>query len=142
MARFTKVTSRTPLAGIDFDGPFFERDPGKTVRGNIRDMMDALASEGEGAVRRDIASHAGEMPRYSGWTHDHVIGRTESYSGKRWGLTMVVSANTEGMDRGDAIRTKAAAATIEKRWRPFRRLTNQMRRSRSVLAANLTKGLE
>jgi hypothetical protein len=43
------------------------------------------------------------------------------------------------MDRADAIRTKAAAASIERRWHPFRRVAAAGRRAAK---ANLTKGLE
>ena len=127
------VTSR-----ITFSGPFFTKDPRKTVRGNIRDMLDDLAAEMEQDVKGQIKGHAGQMPRYSGWTHDHVRGRTESLSGKRWALSAVVSADSSGMDRSTAIRTKAAAATIERRWHPFRRTATAVRR----IKADLAKGLE
>jgi hypothetical protein len=46
------------------------------------------------------------------------------------------------MDARDAIRTKAAASSVEGRFRPFRRVTSALRRSRAVLSANLTEGLE
>ena len=35
------------LLTVRFEGPFFTRDPGKTLRGNVRDMMEALAVEAE-----------------------------------------------------------------------------------------------
>lgn len=132
---------RPVIERVDFSGPFFDRDPRKTIRSNIRDMMDRLAAEGERDVKQQIAGRAGAMPHYTGWTHDRVRGRTESLSGKQWAVTAVVSTDTSGMSARDAIRTKAAAASIERRFHPFRRTTSAMRRSRAVLGANLVKGL-
>ena len=123
------------------EGPFFTRDPGKTLRQNVRDMMDQLAGWMEAEVRKQVTGHAGQMPHYTGWTAAHTIGRTESYSGKRWGTWAVVSANTDGMSARDAIRTKAAAATIERRWHPYRNVKSGVYRSRPILTADLTKGL-
>lgn len=127
---------------VDFSGPFFERDPEKTIRENVRRMLDNLAAEGERDVQGQIASRAAAMPRYTGWTHDHVVGRVSSLGGKRWALNAVVSANTSGMGATQAIRTQAAASTIERRWHPFRRTASAMRRARAVLSANLSEGLE
>lgn len=124
------------------EGPFFAADPSKTVRGNIRDMMDALSAEMEKDVKAQISAAAGQMPGWSGWSLEHVVGRTASYSGKRWMVTAVVSENTNGMDAKTAIRTKAAGASIERRFHPFGRTSRAVRASRAVLAANLTKGIE
>lgn len=129
------------VASVELSGPFFTRDPRQTVRQNIRRMMDALASEMEAGVKSGMDAASGGIPLWTGWTRDHVVGRTQSLSGRRWGLTAVVSANTAGMDRPGAIRTKAAAASIERRFHPFRRTTARARRARAVLAANLTEGL-
>lgn len=130
-------------ARVDFTGGFFTKDPGKTIRGNIRrHLMPSLAAEMERDVRMQIQAHAGSMPQYTGHTRNRVIGRTESLAGKGWGLTAVVSANTAGMGRTEAIRTKAAAAGIERRWHPFRRTTSAVRRSRAAISAHLTRGLE
>lgn len=134
--------ARAVIQRIDFSGPFFTRDPRQTIKGNIRDMMDRLAEEGERDVQQQIQGRAGSMPNYTGWTRDRVRGRTSSLSGKRWAVTAVVSMNTSGMGARDAIRTQAAAASIERRFHPFRRTTSAMRRSRAVMAANLVRGLE
>lgn len=127
---------------FDFGGPFFTRDPKLTIRSNIRSMMDALAAEAEKDVQGQIAGKAGSMPHYTGWTRNHVVGRTSSLGGKRWAVSAVVSANTSGMGARDAIRTLAAAASIERRWRPFARTASAMRRSRAAINANLTRGIE
>ena len=127
---------------ITLEGDFFKRDPGKTLRQNVRDMLDELAAWMESEVQSGIASKAGSMPAYTGWSHEHIVGRTSSLSGHRWGTWAVVSANTEGMGRTDAIRTKAAAATIERRFHPFRQVKSAVYRARPLITANLTKGLE
>jgi hypothetical protein len=132
-----KVTTK-----VELDGNFFRRDPGKTLRQNVRDMNDAIAAWMEAEVKAEIAGHAGDMPSYSGWSRDRTVGRTSSNSGNRWGTWAVVSANTAGMGRNDAIRTKAAAASIERRWHPYRRVKSGVYRSRPLITANLTKNLE
>jgi hypothetical protein len=127
---------------VELSGDFFKRDPGKTLRQNVRSMLDALAAEMERLVQDEIAGHAGAMPRYTGWSHLHTVGRTASYSGKRWGTWAVVSANTQGMSKADAKRTKAAAVTIEQRWHPYRKVKGAVYRSRALLRADLTEGLD
>jgi hypothetical protein len=134
--------SQSKQLQITLEGPFFERDPRRTFRQNVRDMMAAIAKEAEASVKADIASHAGRMPHYTGHSHDAIVGRTRSVTGRRWEVSAVISASTQGMGRREAIRTKAAAASIERRWHPFRRTAGAIRRSRAVLATNLTKGLE
>ena len=46
------------------------------------------------------------------------------------------------MDRTNARRTKAAAVSIERRWHPFRRIKAGIYRSRPLINASITKGLE
>jgi len=127
---------------VELSGNFFRRDPGKTFRANVRDMLDDLAGWMEEEVQAQIAGHAGSMPHYTGHSRNQIVGRTESVSGRRWGTWAVVSASTAGMSKNDAIRTKAAAAGIEKRWHPFRNVKSGVYRSRAIIRANLTKGLE
>ena len=128
---------------VELRGNFFTRDPGKTLRQNVRDMLEALAVEMEREVKGIVASHAGDMPRYSGWSYSRTIGRvTSKETGKHWGTWAVVSANTEDLDKRDAIRTKAAAATIERRWHPYRRVKGGVYRARALITADLTKGLD
>jgi hypothetical protein len=104
-------------------------------------MMTALSKEMEADVRGQIDAKAGAMDFYTGWTRSHVIGRAESLSHKPWLATAVVSSNTAGMSRTDAIRTRAAAASIERRFHPYRRTASSVRSSRALLA-DLAKGLE
>ena len=128
-------------AKIELEGNFFRRDPKKTVRANIRDMLDALAGELGGEVRADIASHQSQMPNWTGWTHEHVHGITR-WEGQRWQFWAAVQAVQEGMSANDAIRTQAAAASIERRWHPFRRGKGAVYRARALINADFTKGLD
>ncbi len=140
MARTSRGPARSTKS-VAFSGPFFTKDPVKTFRQNVRSLMDAVATEGESAVRSEIESHAGQMRRYTGHTARSVRGRTSSLSGKRWQVSAVVSTDTGGMDRTEAIRTKAAGASIERRWHPFRRVASALRRSKAAISADLTKGM-
>jgi hypothetical protein len=133
----------TLRAEVELSGPFFTRDPGKTIAQNVMDFEDTIAAYGQEKVRSAIVTRAGSMARWTGWTRDHVIGRTRaemSRGGRRWRTVAIVSANTDGMSRADAIRTKAAASSIERRWHPFRRASFAMRAQ--VSRANFTKGIE
>lgn len=124
-------------------GNFFTHDPGKTLYANLRDMLDAVAAEMETEVKRDILSRQGEMPYWTGRTLGTVEGYTTSKkTGKRWATWAAVGTVTAGMGKADAIRTKAAAATIERRFHPFRKVKQGIYRSRALLSANLAKNLE
>lgn len=126
---------------VDFTGPFFTGNPHKTFRANIRDFMDELASEGARDVRLQIEAKRGAMKQSTGFTAQHVRGRTSSLGGKRWQVSAVVSMDTRGMTRAQAIRTQAAASSIEGRFHPFRRTTARMKRARPAQMARLLKGI-
>lgn len=126
---------------VELSGDFFRHDPGKTLYRNIGAMLEGLAGEMESIVASDIRSLS--LPYSTGWTADHVRGYTQSpVTGKHWALWAAVGVPTTGMSREQAIRTKAAAASIEARFHPFRRVKSDVYRSRAVLSANLTKHLE
>jgi hypothetical protein len=128
---------------IELSGNFFTHDPGKTLYANIGDMLDKLASEMEAEVAGDIAAHESQMPAYTGWSTAHVRGYTTSpRTGKHWALWAAVASVTQGMSRKDAIRTKAAAATIERRWHPYRRVKSAVYGSRALISADLAKNLD
>lgn len=125
---YTKVT---------LSGPFFQQDVDKVFGRNVELMLADAAEEMESEVQRLIEGRAGNMPYYTGRSKRSVRGRVASLSGKQWHRHAVISADTSGMSRKDAIRTKAAAASIERRWHPFRRVASATRRIRR----DLTKGL-
>lgn len=114
---------------ISLEGPFFEGDPAKTLAENIRDFLAKTAEEGEHDVKTQIQSVAGQMPHYTGWTTATVTGRVVSLKGKQWRKTAVVSTSTAGMSAKDAIRTKAAGSTIERRWHVFRRSSTRLKKA-------------
>lgn len=129
----------TKALRVDFKGPFFERDPVKTFRANIRDFMDAVAEEGERDVRNQI--QAAPMRFSTGHTAAHVRGRTRSLAGKRWQVTAVVGMDTRGMTAVRARRTMAAASSVEGRFHPFRRTTAALNRGRTTQMDRLLKGI-
>lgn len=124
-----------PVIGVsvDLEGPFFQKDPGKTILGNVRALMGAMADWSDAKVSTEIAAHASEMPFYTGWTVAHTVGRT--VGNQPWSTWMRVST------AGD-VRTQAAAATIERRWHPYRSARRAVYHARPLITADLTKGLE
>ncbi len=133
----------TPSFSIDFSGPFFDRDPAATVKANITSLMATIAADGERDVRGRILAAEGSMTQPTGHTARHVRGRVQSLAGRPWRATAVVSMNTTGMNRRQAIRTQAAASGIEARFHPFRRTAADIRRgARAAAKADLAKGLE
>ena len=135
---YVSVTSE-----VEVSGPFFTRDPRKTFYANLRDMLDKLAAEMETQVKAEISGHEAAMPYWTGYSRDHVVGYTTSKeTGKRWSTWAAVGSVTAGMDKKEAIRTKASAATIEARFHPYRNVKRNVYRMRALLTADLTKGLE
>jgi hypothetical protein len=130
---------------VELTGPFFEHDPGKTLRGNIEQMMEGVAEEGQRLVRSVLA--AGESTREPiarlspDRVSQHAIGRVRSLSGKKWRATAVISVNNSGLSRVQGISLMAAASSLEGRFHAFRRTASAIRRARAILNADLTKGL-
>jgi hypothetical protein len=135
-----------PRVDLKLEGPFFERDPKQTFRQNVRRMLEGLSAEGQQTIRELLA--AGEGTRLpiaripSDHVSEHVVGRVRSNSGRPWALTAVVSVNNSGLSRAEGISLMAAASVVERRVHAFRSLSSGIRRSRAVLSANLTAGLE
>lgn len=152
MARKPGITT------IQFDGAFFAKDVRKTFRQNARALMDRVAEVGETEVKRRIAAapRRSPGPSYSG---GYVRGRRKSLSGKPWSLTAVISADTTGLSRRDAIRVQAALAGRRKdvgsngrrigtmpghegNAKVFARTKTGLGRLTRETIADLTKGLE
>jgi hypothetical protein len=136
------ATATNAGAKVDLSGPFFEPDADKRLGQNIRAMLQAVADEGEATVRD-------RSPRKSGAFAAGVMGRVASEKGRPWMLTAVISQThiypwrNKGQ-RGFVGRSEAEyrGGKAEARYRMFRAVTYQLRASRAVLGANLTKGLE
>jgi len=119
---------------IDLSGPLFKADPKKTLRENMRRMLQGLAEEGEEAVRQG-------WPVLTGAGREGTKGRVASLSGKPWQLTAVISAqHVYDWPNGGAKQYRGGKA--EARRHMFSRAAGALRRARAVLAADLTKGLE
>lgn len=129
---------------VEMTGPFFQHDPAKTLRGNIRLMMAAVAEEGAEAVIAGLQSGEGDRaPIYElgDRVSDHVRGRVQSLSGKNWAATAVISVNNSGLSRQAGMSLMAAASFVEGRVHAFRRATTKLRNARAVNRAELAKGL-
>ncbi len=129
-------------AKVQLTGPLFEPSADKTLAQNIRRMLAAVAEEGEATVKA-------RAPRKSGDLAGGIVGRVHSQRGRPWFLTAVVSATHiyPWKDKGQrGFRGRAEAeyrgGKAEDRYRMFRSVTYQLRASRKVAAANITKGLE
>lgn len=132
-------------ARIDFSGPFFRKDPEKTITENVHKMMEAIADEGATAARAGFAAGSGgrAMIREIGdRVAEHVVGRVEARSGKPWLRAAVVQVYNEGLSAVEGRSLMAAASEVEYRTHAIRNVTRQLRSARSVLQANLTEGLE
>lgn len=101
--------ARRSVFAIEYDGPFFERDPTKTFRKNVRRLMERMATVGEAEVKRRIAQAPRRTagPSYSG---RFIRGRVKSLAGRPWATTMVVSADVSSLDGPGARRVQAALA--------------------------------
>lgn len=130
---------------VEYSGPFFEKSPSKTFRQNARAALLVMAQDGADLVQSELASHRGEQAPHIA---DHIEGRVKSLQGKPWALSSVVSSQLHLMLPGH----KGYALFLETGQRgqrqtsfrglyAFRRVANAMKRSRKVVAADLTKGL-
>lgn len=128
------VTQAPAQFTIDLSGPFFQKDPTLTLRGNIRKMMAGVAQEGEAAVQATY-------PVFTGQGQRGVEGRTNSLSGKAWMATAVISqTHVYPWKNGGAKQYRGGKS--EARHHMFRSAYRQLNRSRAVLRANLTEGIE
>ncbi len=129
------MAARKPkLLGVEFSGPFFERDPGRTFRQNARALLEGMAREGQEAIRR-------EVPVRTGAFRAGVIGRIRALTGKPWQLTGVISAqHVEPWPGGGQKEYRGGKIEVQRHM--FRRTTSALRTSRAAAVADLAKGLE
>ena len=130
---------------ITFDGPFFAKDPRQTFRANVRAWMARVAELGESEGRSAFRAGEGRRRPISGGrgrVSDYVVGRVNSRSGKRWEVTAIVSVNTSRLSAEDAIAVMAAAAEIERRSHPMRKMRSRVRRARQAIQGDLLRGLQ
>lgn len=119
-------------AKVQLSGPFFEPSADKRLRENIRGMMAAIADEGAAAVKA-------RSPRLTGALVGGIEPRTRGRT--KWALSAaIVATHIYPWKSGGKRQYRGGKA--EARYRMFRAVTYQLRSARSVMAANLTKGLE
>ena len=123
-----------PKVTVNLSGPFFQRDPGKTLYANIGRMLEGLAEEGERLVKS-------RYPVFTGAGQRGVVGRTRSLTGKRWAVSAVVS-QTHVYPWTNGGSKQYRGGKTEARVHMFRDTARALRQSRAVLTANLTAGLE
>ena len=132
-------------------GPFFQADPSRTFRQNVRVMMAAVAAEGESDVKAQLK--AGESQRYPlgggikpGRVSGHVVGLGPisklSRTRREGGLAAVVFVNNTGFTKKQGTKLMAAASHLEGTVHAFRKTKNRIARSRKVNEAELLKGLQ
>lgn len=122
-----------PDLSIDLTGPFFRRDPEKTITENVHQMVEGLAIEGERIVK-------------VGWSNSirgrgGVVGRASSVSGKPWTFHATVTPEfTYPWPHGGVKRYRGGRN--KRRNRAFKDAYYRMRSARLQLGVNLTKGIE
>lgn len=120
---------------ISLSGPFFQKDPAKTLEQNIQAMLEAVAREGEQDVTAQAAGHQRTGAFYAG-----IEGRVRSIRGRHWLATAVVSQSHVYPWPGGGSR-QYRGGKLEARYHMFRRTASRLRRSRAVNQAELTKGM-
>lgn len=130
---------------IKYSGPFFEKDVRKTFRSNARDLVAAIAEDGERMVRDDLTPGHG---RVTGRYADAVEGRARSLSGKKWALTAVVSStrhlqmpNFRGFGTFLETGLRGKVQTAFRGYWIYKRVANALRRGSKAARADLVKGL-
>lgn len=120
---------------VELAGPFFEKDPAKTIRANIRDMLEQLARR----MEQDVRDHSPTGP--TGNFREGITGRVASLSGRPWFMSAVVSQQHVYPWPGGG-RAEYRGGKLERKYHMFRRTASRVRSMREVLNAELTKGLE
>jgi hypothetical protein len=136
----------TVTASVALSGPFFTKDPGKTIGENIERLMEEIAKRGAEDARRGFASGSGSrqvISRLGDRVADHVIGRVvarPSKGGRRWHAAGVVQVYNEGLSDVQGRSLMAAASILEGRTNTIRKVARNM--GAALRKIDLTKGLD
>lgn len=130
-----RYSSGASQSAVKFTGPFFQRDPSLSFVLNVQAMLEAVAKEGQEAVQSLYPVGP------TGHGKAGVYGRTKSLTGKKWYAVAVISqTHVYPWPAGGAKQYRGGKT--EAKHHMFRTVTQQLRASRAVLHANLTKGIE
>lgn len=128
------------MTTVDLTGPFFTKDPRKTFRQNARVMLQAIAEEGEAAVKARAPYYTGRSGDPNAHIRDFIRGRVVSLRGKPWALTAVVSSLFH-MYNTDNGKHYGYGRKLDRKTRFFRRGVATVRKQRRE-AEKLLRGLE
>ena len=120
---------------IDLSGPFFDKDPARTLSENVQDMLEAFAQEGEGDVEAQATAH-----QRTGAFLGGIEGRVRSVAGRHWLRTAVISETHVYPWPGGGSK-QYRGGKLEAKYHMFRTTTTRLRRSRAVNTAELTRGM-
>ena len=130
---------------VEYSGPFFTKDIKKTFRQNARDLVLAIAEDGEQLVKANLTPGHG---RLTGDYADAVNARVGSLKGKKWALTAVVTSTrhlTMPGFKGFGIflesGIKGGRQTSFRGLWVYRRVGQALKRNSRAARADLTKGL-
>lgn len=130
---------------VTYSGPLFEKDVTMTFRQNARELVSAIAEDGERMVQANLTTGNGRLTgRYS----DAIEGRAKSLRGTKWALTAVVTStrhlqmpNFRGYGAFLESGIKGKAQTRFRGLWVYRRVGNALKRGSRPARADLTKGL-
>lgn len=129
-----RVTKRV---GVDFEGPWFVKDPALTFQQNSHKMMVEIAAFGERDVKARVPSKTGAL-------REGIVGRANSVrTGRRWDFRATVTATHvypwEHKRRGIRPQAEYRGGKVV---RPImRRAMSDLRKFRSEMERELMKGL-
>jgi hypothetical protein len=130
---------------IEYSGPLFTKDVRQTIRGNARDLMLAIAQDGERMVKAELTPGNG---RLTGQYADAVEGRAKSIKGKKWAVTAVITSTRHlqmpGYKGYGLFLETGIKGTTQTGFRGlwiYRRVANALRRGSKVARADLVEGL-
>jgi hypothetical protein len=129
-------------AQVSFSGPFFQKDPAKTLAANIRDLLEETVGLMAADVRQQVEAGEGRRSAIraigpNARVSQYIRGRVASLSGKPWHYYGVISPDRSGLDAKQATALYAAASEVERRTHAFNRTSRATKRQKT----DLTKGL-
>ncbi len=138
-------------ARVEYTGPLFTVDVVKTFRQNARNLVEAIAEDGERMVQA-MLPRSSVAPHYA----DFVEGRAKSLSGNKWALNAVVTSKLHLSSKGykgygavlettDSFQRRSRSGNVYTvqgfgKW-IYRRVGNALKRGSRAARADLAKGL-